>query len=397
MRARAWLSCTLLFMFFLGACRNNDDAPKPLTTATAEKKNADDGPGVTVKPDAQKRAGIRVEVLAAHELQPESIAYGRLEEDPSSSFIVRAPFAGVLAQSGTHDWPSLGQSIPDGTNFGRIEPRLTVTDQIGLKTQLATARADLNASIASVAAAQAAYDRARVLNADNKNISDRALQDSAAKLASEKAREAGARTLIQVLESSLAAAGTSDARPIIAIRGGEVVEVTAQPGESVEQGAAIVRLARFDRMIARIDLPVGEHFPAGATTARIVPVGFETQPPLQAQRIGPAAATDPHAQGVSMLFRLSRTLPGLRPGAAVAARFTLPGTAGTGITLPPGAIVQQDGRAWVYVQTGDDRFSRRPISSELPGLGFHAGDRVVVAGAQSLLSEEFKSQNDPDN
>jgi len=94
---------------------------------------------------------------------------------------------------------------------------------------------------------------------------------------------------------------------------------------------------------------------------------------------------------------------GLRPGVAVAAYYA----GGTGmmhaLVIPRAAVVQQDGRTWVYIQTSDDRFERRPVSVDVPAgdgyaasRGFAAGDRVVVTGAQTLLSEEFKSRNEAD-
>jgi multidrug efflux system membrane fusion protein len=370
----------------LTGCKDKDDERKPAAPAAEKKKDADDdGPGVTVPKEAQLRAGIKVEALTAHALAPEFIAYGRLEEDPSSSFEVRAPVAGTLREAKGRPWPSVGQSLQDEASVGLIEPRLTLTDQLGLKTQLATARADLNASLAAVAAAQTVYDRARVLNADNKNISDRAFQEAGAKLTAEQSHEAGARALIQALESPPASV------PVAAVRGGDVFAVLAQPGESVEPGTPLVRLARFDHLLARVDFPIGERVPATGATARIFPAGFEGQAPLTGQRIAVSSASDPHAQGVSLLYRLSGTLPGLRPGAAVSAHFTLPGTTGQGVSIPPNAVVQQDGRSWIYLQVKDDRFARRPALGR-----FAPGDRVVVTGAQTLLSEELKSQNEAD-
>jgi biotin carboxyl carrier protein len=298
----------------------------------------------------------------------------------------------------------LGQTVAAGTALGRIEPRLALTDRIGLNTQLATARADLNASAAAVAAAQTAYDRARALNADDKNISDKVLQEAAAKLAAEKAHEAGVRSTIEALNNGVASAGSASAEAVVAERGGEAVEILAQPGESVEQGATLVRLTRFDRLLARIDLPVGEQSTSMAGTARIVPAGFEEQPGVPAERVGVAPASDALAVGISMLYRLSRALPGIRPGMAVAAHFNLPGSTGEGVLIPRAAIVQQDGRLWAYVQTKDDRFSRRAVPLDYPtetgyiaAKGFSAGERIVVTGAQTLLSEEYKSQNEADS
>ncbi|MDE3197080.1 MAG: HlyD family efflux transporter periplasmic adaptor subunit [Acidobacteriota bacterium] len=393
----------ILLLFYAGCGAHNDsDADKAGKGDTAEKAHDadDDGPGVTLRKNAQALAAIRVEKLRAQPLRPELVAYGRLEEDPAESFVVRAAMAGTLRAD---QWPALGQSLAAGTELGRIEPRLAVTDRIGLNTQLTVARSDLKGSTEAVAAAQKAYDRTRALNADNKNLSDRALQDAEAKLNAEKAREDGLRNTVQVLENALASGTANAAIPVTAARGGQAVALLAQPGESVEQGAPLLRIARFDRLLARIDLPIGQQGEVSKGSARIVPAGFEQQPPIEADPVGVAPSAGTQTQGVSLLYRLSPGRADLRPGIPVTARFTLNGSAGNGVLIPRTAVVQQDGRLWVYVQTSDTRFSRRPVPLDMPTASgyltareFAPGDRIVTVGAQSLLSEEFKSQNEAD-
>ena len=388
---------TLCLIASLTGCVDKDDLAKKKTAAESAKQADadDDGPGVTLKPGAQVLAGLKVQPLAAHAQQPEFVAYGKLEEDPSASFTVRAPHSGTLRLAAPNQpWPAPGQSLPAHTTIGLIEPRLQLADRLNLNTQLAAARADLNAALAAVAATQLVYDRTRALNADNKNVSDRAVQDAAASLAAAKTREAGARSVIQMLETSLASAATSDIRYVTVERGGDVVEVVAQPGESIEQGTPLVRLAQLDHLLVRIDLAMGDHLPASGGTATIIAAGFETQPPLGAERLGN-----------TLLYRLRQTRPGLRPGNAVTAHFTLPGKGGGEgtVLIPRSAIVQQDGRLWVYVQTKPNRFARKPVPLDMPAAagflaahGFAAGDQLVVTGAQTLLSEEFKSKNEAD-
>jgi hypothetical protein len=59
---------------------------------------------------------------------------------------------------------------------GLIEPRLAPSDRITLSDRLAAAQGEVESGRAALAAAQAALIRARTLNADDKNISDRVLQ-----------------------------------------------------------------------------------------------------------------------------------------------------------------------------------------------------------------------------
>jgi hypothetical protein len=177
-----------------------------------------------------------------------------------------------------------------------------------------------------------------------------------------------------------------------------VVEILARPGEAVEPGTPILRVAKLDRLFARVDVPVGEHIPPTVSVARVVAVGYEDAPVL-ADRIALTATTDPAAQGQSFVFRLRETRLGLRPGLAVTARIAVPGLRRQGIVIPSTAIVRLAGKTYVYVQIAANEFVRKEVTLDQPTDDGYlstrtvaAGDRVVVQGAQLLLSEEFKAQ-----
>lgn len=404
MRAAVIVCCAFLL---LASCRDKDDAgyAQMRSDQPSAAKHVDGAKeqGVTLDEAAQSRAGLKVESLRTLAVQPRLTAYGRLEQDPSASFVVRAPVAGTLHVSPDRRWPSLGETLLAGAVFGQLEPRLLPADRLNIATQLSTARSDLSSSVAAAAAAQLAYDRAKALNADNKNVSDKALQEAEARLATEQAKVKAAQSNIDVLEASIEPGRTAGFRQLTAERAGEVVEILAQPGEAVEQGSVIAQLSRFDHLLARVDLPIGEHIPASSRAAFIVPAGFEDQKPLVAERVAIATSTDAHTQGISLLYRLEKTVFGLRPGTAVTAELSTFGPARKGVLIPRSAVVQEGGKSWVYVQVSKERFARRPVPQDVPVpagyialSGFSAGDRVVVTGAQSLLSEEFKSENETD-
>lgn len=376
---------------------DKDDAAKPAAKQT--EKALVDSASVELDAAAQQRAGIRTQVLAMKIVAPEIVAYGRLEEDPAGSFALRAPISGTLRAAAGHAWPRIGEHLEAGSIVGAIEPRFTPSERVGFNTQLTSARAELSASTASASAARAAYERARLLNADNRNVADRVVQEAEAHLRSEEARAKSAAETVRALESSLAPAGASAARPLSIERGGDVAEVPAQPGESVEPGASIVRIARLDILLARIDVPVGDPAAPNLVQARIVPAGHEEQPPISAERVAVSAAIDPRAQGVSLLFRLLGTRFGLRPGLAVTAYLPAATAGRPGMSIPQAAVVRTGGKAYVYVQIGPSKFERRRVPVDHPAAdgfivtsGFSAGDRIVTTGAQSVLSEEFKSQ-----
>ena len=73
------------------------------------------------------------------------------------------------------------------------------------------------------------------------------------------------------------------------------------------------------------------------------------------------------------------------------------GFTGEGVNIPAEAIVWYAGKPWAYIQIDDEHFSRRSLlnpiqasDSWLVKENFKVGERIVVSGAQTLLSEEFK-------
>ena len=346
--------------------------------------------------EMQQRIGIHVEPLAALTQRGEVRAYGRLEEDPSRSFILRAPIPGTVRPGGEGGWPNIGQTIPDRTTIGMIDPRLLPADRITLSDRLAASRSDVESGKAALRAAQLALDRARTLNADDKNVSDRAVQDAEVKVAAEQAHMNAASESARLIESSLSNTNTA-AVPLDLIRGGEVVEVLVHPGESVESGQAILRVARFDQLFARVDVAAGETVAANLATATIVPLGREDRP-VRGERVALAASIDPRTQGRAFMFRVADPSLSLRPGLSVTAFLDMPGPARAGVAVPRSSVIRQSGRAWVYVQSRSGQFARRPVDlEEQTATGWFTrslspGDRIVTVGAQALLSEEFKSQ-----
>ena len=389
----------VLALLTVGCKRDRDDesAQKKHTDPAVVTRTAEGEMIIRIAQPVQDRIGLRTAVVEQASLAPELIAYGRLEEDPSHSFTVRSPVAGTL-HSTRSPWPSIGQTLTSGEVLGSVEPRIAPTDRVTLTNQLAAARSDASSAAAAEEAARAAYGRARVLNADAKNVSDRVVEEARSKFETERARLEAARETVRTIESSLQSGGPAGSTPLVLQSQGTVVEIMAQPGESVEAGTPLLRVSRLDRLVARIDLPIGETLPSGAAIARIVPAGQEHQP-MEAERIATAAVVDQKAPGQAFLFRLRESRFGLRPGLAVTAYLPTGAAKRAGVTVPTAAVVRLSGKAYVYVQSAAEQFTRKEIRTGTPvasgyfiGNQLPPGTRIVVAGAQTLLSEEFKPE-----
>ena len=372
------------------------ESDQPIGKPASVTRAADGQTVVRFDRATQERVDLHTEPLRAMTRRQQTLAYGQLEADPALAFVLRSPVAGTVRDAADRPWPGVGQTIADRTMVGMVDPRLAPADRVTLSDRLAAAEADVEAGRASLAAAQMELTRARTLNADDKNISDRALQDAESRFATEQARLAAATQSVSLLESALSSP-RSAASPLELERGGQVVEVLVHPGESVESGQPILRTARFDRLLARVDVPAGDTVAAGLAAAEILPLGYESRP-LRGERVALAEAVDPKTQGQPFLFRVADPALTLRPGLSVTAYLEIPGPPRSGVAVPRSAVVRQSGKAWVYLQTGAETFARREVALEDPladgwfSRSLRPGDRVVTAGAQTLLSEEFKSQ-----
>lgn len=113
--------------------------------------------------------------------------------------------------------------------------------------------------------------------------------------------------------------------------------------------------------------------------------------------VSPALVTDPQIQGASYFFKTATGK--LRTGMRLDAWIPQGKDPLEGVFIPEQAIVWSSGQPWVYVQLDDDIYQRRAIQSGVTtagGLfleqGIDAGERLVIQGAQMLLSEEFRWQ-----
>ncbi len=161
--------------------------------------------------------------------------------------------------------------------------------------------------------------------------------------------------------------------------------------------AFVESLATRQSALVRLELPAGETAKATPVGARLAAPG--NRAPIEARFLGRATTTDPQVQGEGFLFLVTNAPAGLAPGLALTGFVQLPGEPARGVVVPDDAVVRDADHAWVYVQTGATNFVRREIALTRPAVtgwfvtnGVAPAERVVVTGAQTLLSEERKGQ-----
>lgn len=246
---------------------------------------------------------------------------------------------------------------------------------LDLKASFNTPRTDLIKARANAQASAAEYERLHQLNRDGQNASDKAVEAARATAKSDAALVQNVQQAIAILK------GTT------LLHWGPVVASWIE-GNSPQLDALLMQ-----RMFL---LQV-----TGTTTSSFVApkqavVQYADGTHGTAHFVSVIPQLDPRLQVPSLLYEIAPH-PGLVPGINLSV-FLPSGPARSGVVVPSGAVVWSQGSAWCYVEASPGKFVRTPVQNANPSAqgwfvteGIDPGARVVTSGAQTLLSEEFRS------
>lgn len=262
---------------------------------------------------------------------------------------------------------------PDREAYARVVDLRPLFD---LHYRIAAAREDVESATAAARASRAQYERDQTLIKDASSISQKTFQDAHAVMQADQDKLDSAK----ISEEKLAAS--------LRLQFGDDVASAAKSRDS----ALFQKLSRRQTALLLVSLPAD----AAATAPAEITVAAPPAPGVTASRISAAPQADPATQGVPYFYLTDHAIA---VGTTLVAHF--PSNVGDlrGVLIPDRAILWYGGQRWAYVQTGSDRFARRAVQSPAEadgGLvvanGFNRGDRVVVQGAQLLLSEDLRPQ-----
>ena len=255
------------------------------------------------------------------------------------------------------------QQTEDVQTLGTV---VDVQELAALQNQVASARAQLQQVDAKSAFDRAELERLRALNADNRAVSDRAVQEAAAAVAVDQANAAGANAALQAAEASAVQ------------RFGRAI------GSAMLSGSQLYRdLVTFRSVLVQLSLPGGI-----APPDRVI-LTSNSGSSVGAHLLSPAPRVDPRLQGSSVFY----VAPGgtLSPGMNVSARIGTSQHTANGVAVPGDALVSWQGRSWVYFKRDATHFTRREVAGGFT-TNIPAGTPLVTTGAQQLLSDEMRSQ-----
>jgi hypothetical protein len=253
---------------------------------------------------------------------------------------------------------------------------LSAQDLTNLCNGYVSAQAQLQKTQANLGVATKEYRRLKNLYQDNQNASAKALEAAEGTMQGDKADENAAQQQLD-LQASLVrqqwgtavagwVSGNTAALERVLAQRDMLVQVTIPPDNTVSPPPAI-----------SLDVAGGQHLPASFVSA--------------------FPRVDPRIQGHAFLY-ITAARSGVIPGMNLIAHLAT-GKPMRGFVVPESAVVWSEGQAWIYRQFAANQFSRFVAATDTPvqkgflvTKGLSEGDRVVVRGAQALLSEELLLQ-----
>jgi hypothetical protein len=245
-----------------------------------------------------------------------------------------------------------------------------------LRNSYVTARMRLEKAQASLQVSGPAYQRLNALYQEQQNASLSAMQAAEGTLRSDEASVKAAQDGLSLLESG-----------------------ARQQWGSVIANWLLTNPPALQRLIQQRDLLIQVTPGPGLKTPApdAVRVQADDAKISRALFVSSLPRLDPRIQAPSYLYATPANYD-LVPGMNLI--VLLPqGARVRGALIPASAVVWWQGRAWAYVQTTADTFVQREVATDAPmengwfaAKGFSPGEKLVIKGAQQLLSEEFSSQ-----
>lgn len=339
--------------------------------------------------DQQWQVAFRVETPRQQALASGFNTMGELVPVTTAEAVVSAPLAGIVSIS--RPLPFLGQQVSKGQVITRIEPSLRLD---GGMAQIVSEHAQAKSRLSL---AKSEQERARRLF-EAKIAPKKRLEEADAHLAAAQAAIAPLETALKQLQ------GGADHR--ITVRApisGTVVEVSAVNGKGIEAGQPLVRIVNTATLWLKANVPAADagkasQFAAAGTRFRITGVAGEFTP---TRLVSSGSQIDPRTRTLPVLFEVNNRSGLLKAGmfADVTIRT---GRAQQSLVLPKEALVEDEGRWFVFVQASGQGFDRREVKTGLEEgaavqilEGLQLRDRVVTQGAYYVKQSGQSGAVDP--
>jgi membrane fusion protein, heavy metal efflux system len=343
------------------------------------------GPAFSVPKETQFLLEIRTQRARLRSLEARLVAPGKIVPRTDRYAQVSSPVPGIVAASGSAV-PLVGQRVKKGQVLATVQQSLSATEATGLSTELIQAQAE--ATRAQAALEQARRDLARLESLQG-IVAEKEVQQAALAVRTAEEELNRARAARDVLAGARQGQGATRFT-LTAPIDGVLVEARATVGEQVDPSRPLFTV--LDASVLWVEARVFENDVArveAATGALVHSQAYEGQHfPARLYHVG--QVVDEGSRSVRVLFEVDNGQGRLRPGMFVDVAIGAGGHQQL-LAVPEASVVEEEGRAFVFVHTAPETFERREVvlgirDGEWRAVrrGLKEGERVVVRGTGTL-------------
>jgi multidrug efflux pump subunit AcrA (membrane-fusion protein) len=281
-----------------------------------------------------------------------------------------------------------------GQPLGNLLVQWSPSDRIQLETQLRDARGTITETEAQIHVAKSTVERLRKIG--EQVVASKLLIEAEGNLAQLEARLSAAKVREKDLQEALDKQATEFHFRLTAPQSGQLTELNSRPGEVVSAGSVVATIYDPQELWVTVfvlpaELPLAEI----PEEAQITLPGFERKP-LSAKLVRVKTQIARQQQGMELVYGAASPSGLIPVGLQAEARIRV-GQSKNVVQVAQSAVVQLNDRRVVYFQRSPEDFVKQfvEVEGEEDGVVYLSptlpeGGKVVVRGAQTLLSEEYK-------
>ena len=386
-------------------------------TSAGDPSLGGSGARITISKESQILFKIRTEPVAERQITSGLKVTGAVRARPDARAVVVPPVSGrVFLKRGL----TIGSAVGRGEQIGTVEQVLGAPEQAELEAQrigLRTAALEQQSKQAEQAAlaqqartrlTQAQRELRRATNllevgaAPRKRVEE---AQTAVRLAEQEVASAEQQARLATEQAKLARESVARIDPVrtfplLSPVTGMVGELKVPTGQQVEAGTELLTVVNlttvfleaqvFERDLGAVRESRRASYTAAGNPGEVYRIGEGGDGRL----VTIGQSVNPESRTVPVIFEVPNPLNRLRDGMFV--EITIDTTGGTTVlSVPKAAVITEQGRTYVFVYDGGERFEKRVVVLGSEGQeayevksGLRAGERVVVEGIYQLRTTQ---------
>ncbi len=334
----------------------------------APREEAGDDGIAFLKEQQWKTAGFRTDFATTGSLAAAFGASGEIVPAAGRFAEVTAPISGLVDAAGVASSPVPGQRVSRGQVMAYLTPTLGDGGSAFAEARAALREAEDEHLRATRLFALEAVPQRRVHEAENRLLA---------------AREA----LTGLGGGALSANGKIAVRAPIA---GVIARRIIAPGTRVEAGATLFTVIDPSVVWLEVNVPAAQATQVDRTSSAEFLLEGSARRYTARRTVSVGSMIDSLSRTVPVLYEVANADGSVRIGAA--ARVSVrTGKRASGVLIPSAAILDEDGRAVVYVQAEGERFEKREVTvagiegtRSIVTTGVKAGERIVTGATYQV-------------